>query len=248
MKQKFQIQFKVNPLYVFLHAINMNQDEEPFKGWGKFTNSIWEKNPDIFYFLAGAAEHILYVRNAAGHKALFRRYLQALATIQKTQQYKRLVKETEQYRLRVQSQWNKNEKAALALLQELSGLPLPSHPVTINLSHPALRNGMAIDDNNIAWGHPEDYPNYSTVYLCHELLHIMAKHDDSGALHAAIELLADNEIRIRLNGKGRYFEHENHWHLKALEKKMYPGWKRYLKQDKKNIIRFAGKYAKSKRG
>jgi len=49
MNTRFNIQFKVNPLYVFLHAINMNQDEEPFKGWAKFTNAIWEKNPEIFF-------------------------------------------------------------------------------------------------------------------------------------------------------------------------------------------------------
>lgn len=248
MEQKFDILFKVNPWYAFLHAINMNQDEEPFKGWAKFTNDIWEKSPDVFYFLAGAAEHVLYVKNVAGYRALFRKHLQALAKIQKTKQYKRLVRETEQYRVLVEAQWKKNKTVALKLLQDLSGLSLPKHAVTINFSHPALRNGMAIDDNNIAWGHKEEYPNYSTVYICHELLHIMTKHDNSDALHAAIELLADNEIRIRLNKKGRYFEHENHWHLKALEKKLYPAWKRYLKQENRNIVRFAKDHAKNKRG
>lgn len=248
MNTKFNLQFKVNPLYVFLHAINMNQGEEPFGDWAKFTNAIWERNPEIFYFLAGAAEHVLYVKNTADYRKLFSRNLQTLSKIQKSKEFKRLVKETEQYKKLLEKQWEKNKDKALTILQELSGLSLPNHMVTINLSHPALRNGMTIDDNNIAWGHKEEYLNYSIVYICHELLHIMTKHDNSDVLHAAIELLADNELRIRLNKKGRYFEHENHWHLKEIEKKLYPAWKQYLKQDKKNILQFAKKHAKTKRG
>ena len=163
MNTKFNLQFKVNPLYVFLHAINMNQDEEPFKGWTKFTNAIWEKNPEIFYFLAGAAEHVLYAKNTADYKRLFAKNLKVLSKIQKAKEFKKLVKETEQYKLFLEKQWVKNKDKALSILQELSGLPLPNYTVTINLSHPALRNGMAVDNNNIAWGHKEEYQNYSTV-------------------------------------------------------------------------------------
>jgi len=76
----------------------------------------------------------------------------------------------------------------------------------------------------------------------------MTKHDNSDVLHAAIELLVDNELRIRLNKKGKYFEYQNHRHLKEIEKKLYPAWKQYLKQDKKNILQFAKKYEKIKRG
>ncbi len=248
MNTKFNIQFKVNELYVFLHAINMNQEDEPFNGWAKFTNAIWENDPAIFYFLAGAPEHILYVKSTADYKKLFAKNLRVLSKIKKSKEFKRLIKETKQYKLFLEKQWNENKASALSILEELSGLPLPNKTININLSHPALRNGMAIDDNNIVWGHKEEYQNYSVVYICHELLHIMTKHDNSDVLHAAIELLVDNELRIRLNKKGKYFEYQNHRHLKEIEKKLYPAWKQYLKQDKKNILQFAKKYEKIKRG
>lgn len=106
------------------------------------------------------------------------------------------------------------------------------------LTHPSLRNGLTVDDTTIAWGHSEDFENYSTVYLAHELLHIATAHDPSDVTHAIIELATDNETRIRLNGKGEYFEHPGHSYLVEIEKFLSPFWKAYLESGRKDFSDF----------
>jgi hypothetical protein len=55
-------------------------------------------------------------------------------------------------------------------------------------------------------------------------------------MHALIELLADNEIRIRLNCSGVYFREGKHSvghpYLAKLEKKILPRWKEFIKNRK----------------
>ena len=222
MKSKFKIKFNLNPLYVFLFTINTEQEEEPFKGWADFTNKIWEEDSKVFLLLAGAAERVLFIKNKIEYKNAYARKLKMLAKIKKAPEYKRLIKESKKYLRFVKTQWRKNEKRATSLLQELSGLPLPQHTVTVNITHPKLRNGVTFDDKNIVWGHSEDFRNYSTVYICHEILHIMTKNNNSDIFHAVIELLADNEIRIRLNKKGRYFQYDGNKYLKRIERNLLP--------------------------
>lgn len=96
------------------------------------------------------------------------------------------------------------------------------------LTHPKLRNGLTVDDSTIVWGHSEDFENYSSTYLAHELLHLATAHDPSDVTHAIIQLAADNEVRIRLNGHGDYFEHSGHRYLVEIEKFLYPSWKSFL--------------------
>ncbi len=106
------------------------------------------------------------------------------------------------------------------------------------LTHPKLRNGLTVDDSTIVWGHSEDFENYSTVYLAHEFLHIATAHDPSDVTHAIIELAADNETRIRLNGKGEYFEYPGHRRLVEIEKLLLPFWRTYLESGRKDFSNF----------
>ena len=73
-------------------------------------------------------------------------------------------------------------------------------------------------------------------------------------MHAIIELSCDNELRIRLNGGGKYFEENNvpvgHKYLVALSKKILPDWKKYLDNPNENMFgfekRISKKYPKEK--
>jgi len=105
---------------------------------------------------------------------------------------------------------------------------------------------MTVDNQTIVWGHPEEWPNYSTVYLCHEIMHILTNLDPSDITHAVIELMTDNELRIRLNNKGKYFQYPGHKHLRKLEKNILPEWKKYLKKPEKNIFNFIKDLKKKK--
>jgi len=57
--------------------------------------------------------------------------------------------------LLVKKQWNKNEKGALKILQDISGLPLPKHKITVYITHPKSRNSKTLDKKTIVCGHIE---------------------------------------------------------------------------------------------
>lgn len=236
-----KLKFNINPDYIFLHALNMAQRQEPFSGWAQFTNKIWEESPEVFYFLAGSPEYILYSKKR-NFSFLLKKAEKVMREIKKSKEHKRLIQETKEYTLFTQKQWQKNKEKVLSFFESVVGMKLPKKIINVFLTHPKLNNGMTLDDNMIVLGHKEDWKNYTTVYLCHELMHIFTNHDSSETTHAVIELITDNELRIHLNGKGVYFKESNnpvgHKSLQKLEKKILPSWKIYLKKKDKNIFKF----------
>jgi len=233
-----KLKFLIDKKYIFLHALNQRQHNEPFKGWAKFTNSIWNKYPQEWYFLAGHAEWPLIKNDSltsVSKKAekLLRKWL-------KTPQSKRLIRETEKYRDWLEKEWQEKGKMTLKELERIIRIPLPDKTISIYITHPKLRNGFTINPQTIVWGHHEDWKNYSIVYLCHEIMHTVVKSSNNS--HAIIELATDNELRIRLNKKGKYFKEGKfdigHDYLRKLEQKILPLWKDYLKsKNNKNILK-----------
>ena len=123
-------------------------------------------------------------------------------------------------------------------------MPIPKHKITVYITHPKSQNAKTINKNTIVRGREEKWKNHSTIFLCHELMHIMTWLDhfqpNYDILHALI-MLADNELKIRLNKKGKYFKEgkfctESPTFL-PLEKKLFPYWRKYLGGKlKKNIL------------
>ena len=68
--------------------------------------------------------------------------------------------------------------------------------------------------------------------------------------HALIELISDNELRIRLNGGGEYFKcngiETGHDFLLDLEKGILDDWKKYLRDPNLDIFQLR-KTLKSKK-
>ena len=142
-------------------------------------------------------------------------------------------------------------------LRDITGLKLPNTALSVYLVHPALYNGRYWRNINIiTWGHSEDWENYTTIYLCHEIMHFLTKDctGDKKILHALIELACDNELRIRLNQSGKYFKEGRfkvgHKFLQKIEKKILPQWRQYLRdreKNKENFVTFFKKMDKKKR-
>ncbi|MEK7104697.1 MAG: hypothetical protein AAB868_01510 [Patescibacteria group bacterium] len=82
------------------------------------------------------------------------------------------------------------------------------------------------------------------VYLMHETLHLILdkKLGKNNLAHAIIELITDQELRIRLNKNGVYFKESKecvgHPFLLKLSKAILPYWKKYLKSKDRNIANF----------
>ncbi len=151
-----------------------------------------------------------------------------------SEKFLKILDQTKKYLEFVENQWNKNFSFTFALMKELTGFSFKKNFI-VYITHPSLKNGIYLGKNKIGWGHHEDIPNYSTIYLWHEILHSYLSF--SNLDHALIQLLTDNELRIRLNG-GKYPPFLGHEYLKPLMKKILPYWKKYLKSKKKDILKF----------
>jgi len=239
-----KFEFKINKYYLVGYA--MTSKHKPFSGWEKLEEKIWKKYKyePAYYFLnskyaSWAIEKLQTDFSDGNVKNAFLKQATVLEKIYhdifKTREFKRLYNETEKYLNFVKNQWQKNEKEVLKILQEISRLPIPKHKITVYITHPKSHNGKTLDKKSIVWGHEEDWKNYATVYLSHELLHIMTwpshfqKNYDIS--HALICLATSNELRIRLNKKGKYFKEGKfytEYKTRKIEKKILPYWKKYL--------------------
>ena len=121
-------------------------------------------------------------------------------------------------------QWKNNLNKTSKIINDITGLKL-SKKFNVYLTHPSLKNGKYIAKNSIAWGHHENYKNYTTIYLWHEILHSYFDLNDLN--HAIIQLVTDNELRLKLNGT-KYPPFEGHKDLQNLMSKIVPYWRKYL--------------------
>ena len=173
----------------------------------------------------------------------------------RSHEYRRLRQETEIHLGEVKKEWREDGEKALTILHEILRVPIPARKITVVVVHPDLRGGFSVGEGKnkkIIWGHRAEWENYHTVYLCHELLHILLEWKDipPNITHALIELATDNELRIRLHGGGQYFfvgeKSVGHPYLKSLEEKILPFWEKYLRQKKGTARKFARDFIMTK--
>lgn len=253
MKLKFKINkyALVRDAFVqnFNHRKNNKSEELPFPFWKKLENLFWKKfcNESSYYLINPqysdwGLNQIFIQAEKIGFKKTFLNTFNVLEKIYKeiikTEEFKRLLSETEKYKNSVKKQWEENEKFILDYFKNTLNLKIPNYAITVYIFHPKSFCGHANSKTKtILWGHSEDWKNYTMTYLAHEILHIIINDKNhSDIIHAIIELATDNELRIRLNGKGIYFKEEGknigHKHLQKIEKKLLPYWKKFLKENK----------------
>lgn len=255
-----QLKFKVNKLYVLAHALSFKQSIVPFPSWRKLADRLWKLSPSAYQFLSGAyyeyfiANLTTDITNTkdlnSSIRNLNRETNSLIRLAYKSKEFDRLYNEVMNYKNWVANQWQIYEKEILFFITDIIGIKLPDVTLEVFVTHPKLKNGVFLGDNKIAWGHSEDWPNYSIVYLTHEIMHFLTQKDKSKTMHAIIELMTDNELRVRFNKKSKYFYEKGKWvghtELKSLSKQILPYWKKYLKlsKSKKDIFDFARKMKK----
>ena len=237
--------FTVNPYYLLTHSMERVQKAKPSRAWMKTIERI-KLSP--LALLTDGSRSLVNVNTDKKLGALFHGLEKEFRHALRKPVFQRILQETETYRDKIANEWTGKQNHILRTLHDIAGLHIPKKSITVLVTHPKLHNGWSVPEKSIiCWGHPEEWRNYSMVYLCHELLHILThkKLPQSNLAHAVIELATDNELRIRLNGRGAYF-HEGksrvgHSELQALEQKLLPQWKRYLagSRKEKNLIDFA---------
>jgi len=248
-----KIQFKINKEYLLTHSLGQI-GITPFPEWVNFLNKLWKKNEELSCLLQGRP-HLIFINNATKKTYKFNaNFNNFIKYALKTKEYNKLYLQTEKYLNFIKNQWYKNETAVYNFLEQTLGLKLPpAKKINILITHPSFKNGFAYTQHDsIGWGHKEEWKNYSTVYITHEILHILTKkfNGDQEIMHAIIELACDNELRIQLNKRGVYFKEGNqkigHPSLYKIERKILPAWKKFLyqKDNKVSVISFSLKQDK----
>ncbi|MEK7634704.1 MAG: hypothetical protein AAB396_02380 [Patescibacteria group bacterium] len=224
--------FIINKKYLFLHAFRHKLKISP--EWVHLHNKVWKIDKDVYNFLIGHPEAIISNRSL---KQLSTKADKIIVNILHTKEFKKTHQETECYKKWISKQWSRNKININSILKRILKIDIPKIKFKVFLTHPRLTNGHYLGNYKICWGHPEEWRNYSVVYLIHETFHEILK-NNSRLMHAIIELAADNQLRIKLNKKGKYFDIKGHKELKKIEKILYPYWIKYLKDKEKNIFEF----------
>lgn len=154
--------------------------------------------------------------------------------------FENLLFQTEKYKAWLENQWRQNRSAVNKHLKDILKIDIPADTAIVNVIEPTIGGGTYLGNKTIYWGHSEDWQNYSIVYLVHEYLHTFIP--NGSVEHSIIELATDNELRLRLNGKGEYFEQNGkdigHENLKDFENNILLRWKEYLRDKEMNIFEF----------
>ena len=235
------LKFVINEKYLFYTALI---DGVEVEGWEELQNTFWDKYRSGYQFLQG------YLNKAFVFDEPFLYLSKSMEDAQKlvdegmhTPLFNELLILTTEYKKWLEKNWNTNKDKVKMELKDILGIELPQTETNVLVVSNKMKGGQHIDSGVIMWGHSEDWPNYSLVYLAHEYLHDIF---EPGELeHAVIELIADNELRVRLNKGGDYFvcdgNNVGHVYLKNIENSILADWHSYLKDKNRDIFDFVRK-------
>lgn len=148
----------------------------------------------------------------------------------KTPEFKIIKDQTQACIPAIKNEWDKNFAFTSEFICSL-GIKI-KRDFDVYITHPGQIAGYNRGDN-IIWTYQNDWPNYNTVYLWHEILHSYKAIRASGKVisESIIEIITDNEMRVRLNG-GTYppilpSGHDSY--TGKFKLKLLPIWQDYLK-------------------
>jgi len=233
-----ELKFVISKQGLFITALLKNAD---IKGWVDLQNTLWDKYRLGYQLLQGNSYNVFITETSQDvlEKAIEEVKL-LMEEGMKTAEFNKLLQTAQEYKKWLENEWLINKEKVEKELKEIIRTDLPKDIFTVYVMGNLVHIGRHLGDHKVVWGHKEDWPNYSLVYLAHEYLHSMFSYSDLD--HAVIELIADNELRIRLNQGGEYFtcngKDVGHDNLRELEKSMLPAWSAYLYNKSMDIRRF----------
>ncbi len=204
-----------------------------------FLQYAWDDNESLYIAMSGRFGLAGMVPILENHKfSSFGIHIdEFIDKITKTKEYERIRDQTKNSIERCKGEWDKNFEKTSDFLSNY-GIEVDGK-YKIWMSHPAIRAGQNIGRNDIIWADRNDWPNYNTVYIWHEILH--SYFDKFGVKkmieEVIVQLLTDNEMRKMLNGTD-YPPFEGHDDTVNMMEAIYPDWKEFLAQDKKDIKQF----------
>jgi len=242
------INFRINQDYLIAHTLISCKEhdfssEEHKKDIVAFQDHAWELSKDLYNLIPERtdAETILRIGDFEKYTKMVGQLDDYVNKLKQSKEFKVILEQTEKYRQFCEREWGSNYGRISKIIQELTQFNLDKQ-VAVFITHPSQRNGRSIGLDKIAWGHTEDWPNYTVVYLWHEILHKYM--DNTDLNHALIELITDYELRRQLGGPDYPPFTTGHERLQKTEEILLPHWKRYLSSKNKNFTNFQEKVEK----
>ncbi len=238
-----KLNFIINQDYLIAHTLISNDEkyhfssEEYKKDIIAFQDFAWDTSRDSYNALPERVKIkiVLMPGGFAEYAKRVERLDEYFNKLKQSKEFKVIFEQTEKYRQFCESEWGKNYEKTSKIIKDLTQFNLEKE-FEIFITHQSLRRGKGLGENRIAWGHAEDWPNYTVVYLWHEILHKYM--DNTDLNHSLIELITDYELRRQLGGPDYPPFTEGHDYLHPIREKLLPYWKQYLAQDNKNFAVF----------
>jgi len=226
---------------LLLASLLFNDRKESKGLFVELKNKLWEKfNIPYRHFLKGNDYRFFFVDPEEKLDNLRIETLEMIKDGISSKEFNEILSDTCVYKDWLESEYSKNSQEVTKHLENIVNIELPTEVFTVFVVDPRVGGGNFLGNNQIFWGHTEDWKNYNIVYLAHEYLHGIIP---SGEVeHCAIELATDNELRIRLNNQGEYFyingKGVGHSYLLEKEKELLPYWEKHLSNKDSNIFDF----------
>lgn len=240
-----RLHFKIDEDYFLVHLLTRSLNDDDYSSTEHqedivaFKNEAWRKDKNSYHLLMGDLQTAALIRNdglarAVNHVSAY------LDEIKQSPAFRLLILQTQSYLHFCEEQWLKNYPIASAFIEDITGLKLDKD-IDVYVTHPNLRNGdCLVKYNIIEWGHHEDWPNYQTVYLWHEVLHSYVEtnyatigyHDGiSDFVEGIAESMTDEMLRSKLNNEP-YEPFVGREELISFKRKLLPMLKSRMKAEK----------------
>lgn len=246
--EKIRLHFEVDPRYLALHTLlgrrsGMGSPEEQ--------TAIEGYRARAAAFDAEACQFLrrydFPVASLAEQGPLGERAEHLIAHLQADPAFPAIEAQAKAAAAATEREWKQDLKRSLPMMEEMTGIDFDMD-LKVLITHPAQTNGMSWGRDKILWTHQQGFPHYNTVYLWHEIMH---KHITASKLadqvgnpsHAVIELLTDNELRVRMGG-GIYPPLIGHPENRPFQEQLLPSWRAFLEKPDKGILDYV-KYAES---
>lgn len=205
-------------------------------------NKMWDKYRYEYMFLQFCLKNSYNIYSTIDH------IIKVMDFIIDNPLFNNVLKDVKKFKKELLTEWSSKKDHILKIVKDITKIDIfQSMTYILYITSEKLNVGKNISKyyfkkNVFIYSHKNLCDNYNMSYIIHEALHSVF-----GSIeieHAIIELISDNELRIRLNNMdNNYFEY-GHNYLRPILIKLLPYWKKYL-QSNENIYNFRDRMIKT---
>ena len=240
-----ELRFAADEDLLLAHILGDHSSHAPFL---RIKKRAWEHNPSFYYLASQKIDPLIMDFGlSSGVAKATAEHARAISFVKRSTEFGRALIETKKYAAAIEKEWNSRYPVSVMHMDAITKTSISAinETITVYILHPLLQSGRSyIDQRAILWSHKAEWKDYAVIYLWHEIMHHITyrKSKAPHLMHSVIELCCDNELRIRLHGRGRYFKENGtgvgHRYLEDLNKILLPDWKEYLKRPNETIYQF----------